>query len=95
MIVVDPRNGAQVSTVKRLSEGQRKDGDVIMALCGFLWRPKPSEPALDEVSVRVSAESTVPQRNFPGVPRPRAPRVESRRVYIRQKKKGIEKVWVY
>ena len=49
--------------------------------------PKPSEPALDEVPVRVSAESKVPQRNFPGVPRPRAPRVESRRVYIRQEKK--------
>ena len=40
VIVMEPRNGAQVSTVKRLSEGQRKDGDVIMALCGFLWRLK-------------------------------------------------------
>ena len=31
VIVVDPRNGAQkVSTVKRLSEAQRKDGDMVM-----------------------------------------------------------------
>ena len=35
VIVMDPRNGAQkVSTVKRLSQVQTKDGDMVMALCG-------------------------------------------------------------
>ena len=48
------RNGAQkVSTVKRLSEAQMKDGGLVMALCGLPWRPKPDEPASDEVPVRV------------------------------------------
>ena len=30
---------------------------MIMALCGLPWRPKPDEPALDEVPVRASGES--------------------------------------
>ena len=59
---------------------------MIMALCGLPWRPKPDEPALEEVPLCVSAESKVPQQNLPDVSRTRAPEVESRRVYIRQEK---------
>ena len=85
VIVMDPRNGAQkVSTFKRLSEAQSKDGGMVMALCGLPWRPKPDEPASNEVPVRVPAGSKVPQRNLPGVPGLRAPDVESRRVHIRE-----------
>ena len=39
---------------------------------------------MDEVPVRVSAESRVPRHDLPAAPRPRAPEVESRRVYIRK-----------
>ena len=59
---------------------------MIIALCGLPWRPKPDEPALDEVPVLVSAESKVPQEKLPDAPRQRASEVESRRVYIREKK---------
>ena len=55
-----------------------------MALQGLPWRPKPDEPALDEVPVRVSAESAVPRQDLPDAPRLRAPEIESRRVYIRR-----------
>ena len=56
VIVMDPRHGAQrVAAVQRLSDIRRKDGDMVMALCGGPWRPPPDEPAWDEVPVRVSA----------------------------------------
>ena len=47
---------------------------MIMALCGLPRRQRPDNPALDEVSVRVSAGSKVPQQNLPDAPRPRAQR---------------------
>ena len=72
--------------VKRLSESQRKDGGMVMALCRLLWRQKPDEPASNEVPVRVLAGSKVPQRNLPDVLGLRAPDVESRRVYFREEK---------
>ena len=96
VIVMDPRKGARkVSTVKRLSEAQRKDCDMVMALCGLRWRPKPEEPALDEVPVRVSAESEVPQSNLPDVPRRRVP--EGREpTCVHSSGKGVEKnLWVF
>ena len=52
LIVIDPENGAQrVSSVKRLSETDRRDGEMVLALKGLPWRPRPDEPALDEVPV--------------------------------------------
>ena len=79
VIVMDTINEAQrVATGKRMCESHRKDGDMVMALCGLPSRPKPDEPALDEVPLRVSAESKVPWRDLPDAAKPRAPEVESR-----------------
>ena len=72
--------------MKRLSGSRRKHGDMVMALCGIPWRPKPDEPALGEVPARVSAESKVPWQDLPDAPKPRAPEVESGRVCIRKDK---------
>ena len=63
---------------------------MVMALCGLLGRPKPDEPALDQVPVRVSVESKVSWQDLPGVPRSNAPEVESRRVHT-CKDKGLKK----
>ena len=54
VIVMSPQHGAQrVATVKRLPESQRKDGEMVMALRGLPWRPKPEDPMMDEVPVCV------------------------------------------
>ena len=75
VMVMDPNSGAQkVSTEGRPSESHRKDSDMVMALCGLPWRPMPDKPALDEVPVRVSAESKVPWQDLPDAPKPRAQR---------------------
>ena len=92
MSVIDSKNGAQkVSAVQRPSESQREDGD-IMALCGLPWRPKPDEPAQDEVPVRVSAEPKATARlarcTFAEGSR------GGRRAYIR-KHKELVKYWVH
>ena len=75
--VMDPRNEAQGVATGKCRKVQGKDGDMDMALRGLPWRPEPDTPALDEVPVRVSAESKVPWQDLPDAPEPRAPEVES------------------
>ena len=75
---------------RRLSESQRKDGDMVMALRGLPCRPKPDEPALDEVPVRVSVELKVAWQNLPDAPNPMASEVERRRVCSSARRRNYE-----
>ena len=90
MLIVGNVDGCQrVATVKRLPPSSRRDGDLIKALKGVPWRPRPGivrEPGVREVPVCIHADPVVGDDELPEKAKPRNYASGPRRVYIRRDK---------
>ena len=96
MLIVGNADGCQrVATVKRLTPSSRRDGEMIKALQGVPWRPRPGierEPGVQEIPVCIHADPIVGEDELPEKAKPRSHATGPRRVYIR-KDKELKKYW--
>ena len=90
MLIVGNADGCQrVATVKRLAPSSRRDGEMIKALQGVPWRPRPGierEPGVQEIPVCIHADPVVGENELPQKAKPRSHATGPRRVYIRKDK---------
>ena len=90
MLIVGNADGCQrVATVKRLPPSSRRDAELIKALKGVPWRPRPGvaqEPGAQEVPVCIHADPVVRDDELPQKVKPRSCTSGPRRVYIRRDK---------